>query len=102
VPEYYVLEYIQVLKSVLDVPLQVVIGCPLGIVAALHFANSSTPEVKGARSDTVVRQAKAMATPYTRWLKSVGVVLGLGVSAGSFLYLQDPDLFMFLVRALPL
>jgi hypothetical protein len=95
------LDYIQIIRDVIDAPIQVIIGCPLGIIAALHFASSSTPKIKGARSDSVVRQAREIAVPHSGWVKALGVCLSLGVAGGSFMHLQSPELSALLSSTLP-
>ena len=86
-----VLDILQNLRSVIDAPPEVLLACPAGIIAALHFASGNTEQIKGARCDQVVRQTKAMAVQRPGWIRSLGVCLGLAVAGSNFLYLQDPN-----------
>jgi hypothetical protein len=87
--------------GVIDAPAQVILACPVGLIAALHFASATTTEIKGARCDSVVREAKAAAVERPAWIKRIGVSLGLAIAGGSFMYLQDPNFWPALVRNLP-
>jgi hypothetical protein len=95
------LDILQSITTVIDAPPQVILACPVGLIAALHFASASTEEIKGARCDQVVRLAKANAVQRPGWIKSVGVGLGLGVAGGNFMYLQDPNFWPSLFNSLP-
>ena len=96
------LELIQNIRNVIDAPPQVLLACPVGLIAALHFAGTTTEQIKGARCDSVVRGAKANALERPSWIKGLGVGLGLSVAGGSFMYLQDPHFWPSLLRYLPL
>jgi hypothetical protein len=96
------LDVLQNIQNVIDAPPQVLLACPVGIIAALHFASASTDEIKGARCDQVVRQAKAAAVQRPAWIKALGIGLGLGVAGGNFMYLQDPNFWPIFLNNLPL
>lgn len=96
-----VLEIIQNISSVMDAPAEVILACPIGVIAALHFAGSSTDEIKGARCDQVVREAKAAAVQRPRWINAMGIGLGLGVAGVNYMYLQDRNFWPSLINNLP-
>jgi hypothetical protein len=96
-----VLEVIQSIRGVIDAPPEVILACPVGIIAALHFAGATTDPIKGARTDSVVREARAATVERPSWIKAVGVGLGLGIAGGNFMYLQDPSFWPSLLDRLP-
>jgi hypothetical protein len=96
-----VLDIIQNISSVIDAPAEVILACPVGVIAALHFASATTAEIKGARCDQVVREAKAAAVQRPAWVKTLGISLGLGVAGGNYMYLQDPNFWPSLINNLP-
>lgn len=95
------LDVLRDMFSIIDAPAQVILACPIGVIAALHFASATTEDIKGARCDQVVREAKAAAVQRPGWIKSLGVGLGLGVAGGNFMYLQDPNFWPSLIHRLP-
>ncbi len=98
----WLLDVIQTFQNVIDAPTEVLLACPVGIIAALHFASATPDEIKGARCDQVVREAKAAAVQRPRWIQGLGVGLGLGIAGGNFMYMQDPDFWSNILAALPI
>jgi hypothetical protein len=96
-----VLDIIDHLKHVVDAPPQALLACPIGLIAALHFASASEDEIKGARNDAVVRLARAEAVKRPAWVKGVGVSLGLCVAVANYLYIQDPNFLAQISRFIP-
>jgi hypothetical protein len=94
-------DVLQSIQNVIDAPPEALLACPVGIIAALHFASASPDEIKGARNDRVVREARAAAIHRPGWIKALGVGLGLGVAGGNFMYLQDPNFWPSFVNSLP-
>ncbi len=95
------LDVLQNFQNVVDAPLQVILACPIGVIAALHFAGAPSNEIKGARCDQVVRAAKAEAVHRPAWIRTLGIGLGLSVAAGNFLFIQNPDYLSVLMNSLP-
>jgi hypothetical protein len=96
-----VLDIFDNIKHVIDAPPEALLACPVGLIAALHFASGSNPEIKGAKNDNVVRVARAEAFHRPGWIKALGIGLGLGVAGGNFIYIQDPTLLASMLDRLP-
>jgi hypothetical protein len=98
-----VLEFLQDLRHVVDAPPEALLACPIGLIAALHFASGEQKIVQGARVDRVVRAAREETLSRRRpaWVKTLGVCLGLSVAVGNFLYIQDPALISSLLSRIP-
>jgi hypothetical protein len=90
-------EFIKTFYLSLDAPLVIVIGCPIGIVLALHFASDQNRDIQGARCDSVVREARLNSVGGRSWLKSVGVVVSLLYGLYSFIYLLDRNMIVWIL-----
>ncbi len=95
------LDILEMLKGCIDAPPQAILACPIGLIAALHFASGSQKEIRGARTDNVVRLARQEAVHRPGWVKALGIGLGLGVAVGNFLYIQDPQFLTAISHNLP-
>jgi polyferredoxin len=93
-----VLDIIESIRGVMDAPPEVVLACPVGIIAALHFASDPAADIKGARSDSIVRQAKAELVQRPAWVRVVGVALGLGIAGWNYVHLQQPTFWANLLQ----
>ena len=96
------IDILEQMKIVIDAPPEAVLACPVGLITALHFASGTNPEIKGARGDSVVRQARLELVARPAWVKMVGIGLGLTVAACNFLYIQDPQFLTAILTRLPI
>jgi hypothetical protein len=94
-------EFFKTIYLSLDAPLWAVIGCPVGLVVALHFASDKNVDIKGARVDAVVREARLAHNAGRSWLKSAGFFLAFGYSMACFAYVFDPNFVLDLIDRLP-
>jgi hypothetical protein len=95
------LDLVESLRTVIDAPVGVVLACPVGVIAALHFAGLSNEKIQGSKADPVVKAARASVLKRPGWIQPLGISLGLGVAGGNFMYLQDPNFWPNLLNSLP-
>jgi hypothetical protein len=95
-------EFLNTMYLSLDAPLWAVLGCPVGLVLALHFANDKNVVVQGARVDEVARQAREKYNGGRSWLKSIFFFVALGYSIVCFTYVMNPSMILGAIDRLPI
>jgi hypothetical protein len=94
-------EFIKTIYLSLGAPLWAVLGCPIALVLALHFASDKNVQMQGARVDAVAREARLTHNTGRSWLKSLGFFVTFGFSLFCFIYIFDRDLLIGFMRQLP-
>jgi hypothetical protein len=95
-----VLDFIDTFYTSLNAPLWAVIGCPLGLIIALHFASDKNADIQGARVDSVVREARLNGTQGRSWIKSLGFFIAFGYGLICFVYILDRNILFDLIDRL--
>jgi hypothetical protein len=90
-------EFIDTIYKSLNAPLWAVIGSPIGIILALHFASDKNADVQGARVDSVVREARLNHAQERSWIKSLGFFLALSYGIMCFVYVLDRNILFDLI-----
>jgi hypothetical protein len=91
------IEFMDTFYHSLNAPLWAVLGCPLGIILALHFASDKNADVQGARVDSVVREARLNHTQQRTWVKSFGFFVAFGYGLTCFIYILDRTIIFNLI-----
>jgi hypothetical protein len=95
-------EFLKTIYLSLDAPFWAILGCPVGLVLALHFASDRSVTVKGARVDEVARQARLKYNGGRSWLKSIFFFVALGYSIVCLLYVMNPNMIVDVIDRLPI
>jgi hypothetical protein len=91
------LDFIDTIYHSLNAPLWAVLGCPLGLILALHFASDKNADIQGARVDAVVREARLNHAQERTWIKSFGFFLAFGYCMLCFVYILDRNILFNMI-----
>jgi hypothetical protein len=95
-------EFLKTIYLSLDAPLWAVLGAPVGLVLALHFASDKNADIQGARVDSVVREARLAHNPGRSWLKSVSFFIAFAYALTCLIYVFNPTLITDAIKSLPI
>jgi hypothetical protein len=87
-------EFLKTMYLGLDAPLWAVLGCPVSLVLALHFASDKNVVEQGARVDEVARLAREKYNRGRSWLKSIFFFVALGYSIVCMMFVMNPSMVL--------
>jgi hypothetical protein len=95
-------EFIKTIYLSFNAPLWAVLGAPIGMIVALHFASDKNAEVQGARVDSVAREARLAHSATRSWLKSTGFFVAFGYALLCCVYIVDRRIVLDFIDRLPI
>jgi hypothetical protein len=95
-------EFIKTIYLSFNAPLWAVLGAPIGMVLALHFASDKNAPIQGARVDSVAREARLVHSATRSWLKSTGFFIAFGYALFCSVFIVDRRIILDFIDKLPI